>query len=94
MDLLRGTYDFICAIILQQQVADAISLATRWLHILSAGCWLGLAVLGALALRGDEAPASPQPLARAFNLYRYASLIALLSGINLLHIYYRFPVKN
>jgi hypothetical protein len=94
MDLLRSAYDAACTFILQQNVSDAISAGTRWVHILSAGAWFGMSALAALVYRQED-PAPPASiLQRSFLVYKWSAMLAFLSGLNLLHIYYRFPVKN
>jgi|GEM_PF-2889337 len=77
---------------------QAFLVGYRWLHYLSATTFVGLLLFLNLLLypgsRRSEQGIGLVLLKKVFWLWRWSIMVALFTGVNLLHMLYNFPIGN
>lgn len=83
---------------LHTQGNGPFNVAYRWMHYLSAAVFVGLLLFLNLLLGAGPAEGGPRIgkglLERVFRWWRWAAMLFLFSGLNLLHMLYNFPTGN
>lgn len=98
MDLFNALSDAACLIAKHGEGNHAFHIIYRWMHYASAAAFLGLLLFFNLLIAKKPGSANfmigPDLLKRVFWFWRWAAMVLLFSGLNLLHMLYNFPSKN